>query len=540
MSRSTSRRAAAVLGAPLVGAAGCGGGASSEDEPAAPGSTGSGVEPEPSPGEPSASDDDSDCGTPGRIMTTGSSAGAEPRMTQTMSRQIASRTARLRGRTRRGRTVVLGVLLAVAALLASACANPTPDPLTRKEAAADEKADPAKPCTQEASGGDGGGQAGGAPAARFDAGTNTINLTGGEGVTLPALAQRVSGNALRNTGDGVWELRADIAIVNGASLKIAAPEVKWLKLISENGKFASLKPTGGGLDITGTCVTSWDVAANAADTKLDDGRGYLLARDGAQMNIDHAELRYLGNGTVESYGLSWRTEGTTGKVTNSAISNNYFGVYSYEVGGLVISDNQIHDNQLYGIDPHTGSHNLTIERNVVHDNGKHGIILAEDCVDSVIRDNTVYRNNHHGIVLYLRSDRNTIEGNDSFANAAQGININESHDSVIRNNRIYDNNESGIGVTQTAENNLVENNQVRGNKQDGVRVVSESARSTVRANTVGENGRYGVYVDIDGDVDIADNTIFANRSGIMLKGSAVVPDGTNSIFGNQQAAILND
>jgi parallel beta-helix repeat protein len=73
-----------------------------------------------------------------------------------------------------------------------------------------------------------------------------------------------------------------------------------------------------------------------------------------------------------------------------------------------------------------------------------------------------------------------------------------------------------------------------------VRVVSESARSTVRANTVGENGRYGVYVDIDGDVDIADNTIFANRSGIMLKGSAVVPDGTNSIFDNQQAAILND
>jgi hypothetical protein len=41
-------------------------------------------------------------------------------------------------------------------------------------------------------------------------------------------------------------------------------------------------------------------------------------------------------------------------------------------------------------------------------------------------------------------------------------------------------------------------------------------------------------------VDIADNTIFANRSGIMLKGSAVVPDGTNSIFDNHEAEILND
>jgi parallel beta-helix repeat protein len=359
-------------------------------------------------------------------------------------------------------------------------------------------------------------------------------------VTLPALAQRVSGGALRDAGDGVWELRADIAILNGASLRIAAPEVKWLKLISENGKFASLKPSGGGLDVVGTCITSWDPGAGAADTNLEDGRGYLLARDGAQMNIDNAELRFLGNGTVESYGLSWRTEGTSGKITNSLVSHNYFGLYSYEVGGLVVSNNEFHDNQLYGIDPHTGSHDMTIEGNVVHDNGKHGIILAEDCTDSVIRNNTVYRNNHHGIVLYLRSDRNTIEDNDTFANAAQGININESHDSVIRNNRVYDNNESGIGITQTSENNLVEGNQVRANKQDGVRVVSESARSTVRANTVGENGRYGVYVDIDGDVDIADNTIFANRSGIMLKGSAVVPDGTNAIFDNEQAAILND
>ncbi|MHA6621554.1 right-handed parallel beta-helix repeat-containing protein [Pseudonocardia sp. DLS-67] len=432
------------------------------------------------------------------------------------------------------------MLLAVAALLAGACSSPTPDPLTRQEAAADEKIDPAKPCTREASGDSGGGEAGGAAKASFDSGANTINLTGGEGVTLPALAKEVSGNALRDAGDGVWELRADIAVQNGASLRIAAPEVKWLKLISEDGKFASLKPSGGGLDVVGSCITSWDPGANAADTNLDDGRGYLLARDGAQMNIDHAEIRFLGNSTVESYGLSWRTEGTTGKITNSVVSNNYFGLYSYEVGGLVITDNEFHDNKLYGVDPHTGSHNLTIERNKVHDNGKHGIILAEDCVDSVIRDNVVYRNNHHGIVLYLRSDRNTIEGNDTFANAAQGININESNDSIVRGNRVYDNNESGIGITQTSENNLVENNQARGNKQDGVRVVSESARNTVRANTLGENGRYGVYIDIDGDVDIADNVIFANKSGIMLKGSAAVPDGTNEIFDNQQAAILND
>jgi parallel beta-helix repeat protein len=418
---------------------------------------------------------------------------------------------------------VLGCAVALAVI---GSVPPVPQELVRHELAAAVAIDPARPCTREAAE---------APApppppgvqARFDPAQNAVLLTAGQGVTLPALAQALGNpDLLREEAPGEWLLGADLAVLPGTSVLISAPTTRWLKLLGTAGRFASVKAFGGNIDLSGACVTSCD------------GRGYLLARDGAQMNIDNAEIRYLGHGEVESYGLSWRTHGTGGKITNSIVSHNYFGLYSYEVGGLVVADNEFHHNQLYGVDPHTGSHNLTIERNVVHDNGKHGIILAEDCVDSVIRDNVVYRNNHHGIVLYLRSDRNTIEGNDTFANAAQGINVNESNDNAIRGNRVYDNIESGIGITQTSQNNLVENNQSRGNQQDGIRVVSEAALTTLRANTLGENGRYGVYVDIDGDVDIAGNLIFANRSGIMLKGSAVVPDGDNAIFDNHEAAIV--
>ena len=247
-------------------------------------------------------------------------------------------------------------------------------------------------------------------------------------MTLPALAAKVNKpDLIKETAPGEWQLGTNIEIGQGASLKIAAPTVRWLKLRSDDaGAFSSIKALGGGIDISGTCVTSWNEAKGTVDEDYLNGRGYLLARDGAQMTIDKAELLYLGFGDVESYGLSWRTEGSGGHITNSLIANLYFGVYSFDVGGLTISDNEVRDNVLYGIDPHTGSHNLTIERNVVHDNGKHGIILAEDCVDSVIRDNVVYRNQHHGIVLYLHSDRNLIEGNEAFNNAAQGVNINES------------------------------------------------------------------------------------------------------------------
>jgi len=432
----------------------------------------------------------------------------------------------------------LGVLGSAVALAVIGSIPPEPQQLVRHDLAAAVEIDPAHPCTREAP----EGQAAPAPAgvqARFDPAQNAVVLSAGQGVTLPALAQAVGNpDLLREEAPGEWLLGADLAVLPGTSVQIAAPTTRWLKLLSTAGRNASVKAFGGNVDVSGACITSWDPAKGTVDPEPADGRGYLLARDGAQMTIDNAEIRYLGHGEVESYGLSWRTDGTGGKITNSLVSHNYFGLYSYEVGGLVVADNEFHDNILYGIDPHTGSHNLTIERNIVHDNGKHGIILAEDCIDSVIRDNIVYRNDHHGIVLYLRSNRNTIEGNDTFANAAQGINVNESNDNVIRDNRVYDNTESGIGVTQTSQNNLVENNQSRGNQQDGIRVVSEAALTTLRGNTLGENGRYGVYVDIDGDVDIAGNLIFANRSGIMLKGSAVVPDGDNAIFDNRERAIV--
>ena len=236
------------------------------------------------------------------------------------------------------------------------------------------------------------------------------------------------------------------------------------------------------------------------------------------MTIDKAELHYLGFGDVESYGLSWRTEGSGGHITNSQISHLYFGLYSFDVGGLTISDNEVRDNVLYGIDPHTGSHNLTIERNVVHDNGKHGIILAEDCVDSVIRDNVVYRNQHHGIVLYLHSDRNLIEGNETFNNASQGININESSNNTIKANRVYDNIESGIGIGQTAKDNA-RRGQRRPRQQAGRAAPGQRGQpDRVRDNVIGENERYGIYVDSDGPFTMAGNTIWANRTGVMLKG----------------------
>ncbi len=426
-------------------------------------------------------------------------------------------------------------------LLLTACSPAPPPPLVTRDVPPLAVVDPAKPCSRL-------GDAAAAPAAdakaptgvkaAYDKVANKITLSAGDGVTLTALSKAVGNAAALTEADpGQWLLGANLEVVGTASLVVAAPEVQWLKMASSPKGYVSIKVLGGKFNVNGACITSWDPDKSAVDDQYQDGRAFLLARDGGQMNIDRAELRYLGHSETESYGLAWRLEGSGGSITNSIISHLYFGLYSFEVSGLVVTDNEVFSSVVYGIDPHTGSHDMKIQRNVVHDNGKHGIILAEDCTDSVISDNVVYRNQHHGIVLYLRSDRNTIENNETFDNLAQGVNINESSNNVVRNNRVYNNTESGIGVGQNATDNLVEKNEIRGNEQDGVRLVSATAKADVRDNVIGENARYGVYIDAQGPFTLSGNTIFGSRAGVALNGTSPMPPGDNKIYDNTEIDV---
>jgi parallel beta-helix repeat protein len=433
------------------------------------------------------------------------------------------------------------VVTAVLALLAG-CGNAEPPPLVPHQVAPVAKADPAVPCTREASvGAPDNAPAPAGTAAVFDKAAQKIVLSAGNGVSLPALSRIVNDpTALTETAPGEWLLNVDLEIDSGASLIVAAPAVRRFDLSSAAGRFVAIRVEGGKLAITGSCVTSWDPGARHVDTDYADGRSFILARDGATMNIDRAEIRYLGYADVEAYGLAWRTPTTTGRVTDSIISNLYFGVYTYQVGGMVVTGNEVYDNIVYGIDPHTASHDMTITHNVVHDNGKHGIILAEDCVNNVVSDNIVYANQQHGIVLFLRSDHNVVQRNESFDNGSQGIDLNASGADTLSDNRIYDNGESGIGIGEQAQDNVVEGNDVRANQQDGIRLVTRSVNTTVRNNIIGQNARYGVYADVEAPFTLTGNTIYRSRFGVAVSGGAAVPAETsNTMFANSDGNIRN-
>ena len=93
---------------------------------------------------------------------------------------------------------------------------------------------------------------------------------------------------------------------------------------------------------------------------------------------------------------------------NSDIHHNYFGQYSYEAFGLIIKNNEFHNNDFYGIDPHDYSTHFEVAYNKVYNNGKHGIIFSRHCTLNSIHDNEVYGNAEHGIMLDRGTNNNQI------------------------------------------------------------------------------------------------------------------------------------
>ncbi len=376
----------------------------------------------------------------------------------------------------------------------------------------------------------------------YDTATNTIVLRAGGPTDLPTISRALSQpHALRELAPGDWLLAANLRIESGATLRIAGPVARRLRLRSDEGGFVWIKAFGGQLTFAETCVTSWDVGRSHVDQNYDDGRAFVLARDGARMDIRDSELSYLGYDADESYGLAWRTPGTTGSALNSRFGYNYYGLYSYEASDLVIRGNEVDHSILYGIDPHTRSSRLLIEGNASHHNGKHGLILAEECADSVIRANTVYSNTLHGIVLYQGSDNNLIEGNTSYGNGLQGINVNNASNNTIHANTVYDNAEAGIGVGQGARGNQVVGNSVRDNLKDGIYLYSDASENVLRDNIVNGSARYGVYIKSEDNQIAGGNQIFGNAVGVYLN-VGDPPDISrtdNRIENNRDADIRN-
>ncbi len=95
-------------------------------------------------------------------------------------------------------------------------------------------------------------------------------------------------------------------------------------------------------------------------------------------NITNSETVYMGYSCSRCSGLSYYG-GEGSIIQGNDIHHLLNGYYSKSIGYMMIADNRFHDNYLYGIDPHTGSHEMSILRNIVYNNNASGIICSKHC-----------------------------------------------------------------------------------------------------------------------------------------------------------------
>jgi mannuronan 5-epimerase len=305
-------------------------------------------------------------------------------------------------------------------------------------------------------------------------------------------------------GRAVWLLNAGIEVALNAILYINSTDTTWLKIVAD-GQNGHLIHILGSLKIDSVKITSWNPSTNdyattedsdriGKDVTVGTSRPYIIVEEEATgtTDITNSEIAYLGYEAGYGAGRTGlRYLGGDGSIVKgNNIHHLWFAFYSREVGGMVIENNHIHHNGHYGLDPHTGTHDMIIRNNTVHDNGSIGIICSLDCYNITIENNIVYNNTKMGI-MFSRNMYDSVARNNIVSNEDRGIVISESHNNEIYNNTVSDSG-SGIDLDMESSKNKIQDNIVANIPYSSALVVEDGAaeQNMLYSNTlVNSNGQ---------------------------------------------------
>jgi parallel beta-helix repeat protein len=281
-------------------------------------------------------------------------------------------------------------------------------------------------------------------------------------------------DVIKKESDENWLLNASIIIEKGATLILDLQDTKWLKILAD-GNVAYGIHIYGSLVIDSIKLTSWNPSTNnyaqSYGSRETSGkithpgapRPFIRIESGSTgtTNITNSEIAYLGyeggwgSGTS---GIHYHNGGDGSIIKNNKIHNLYFGFYSNSVSGMLIESNLFYNNGHYGIDPHTGTHDMTIRNNTVYGNNGTAIICSLDCYNILIENNKVYNNTGYGIT-FSRNMTNSVVRNNFVHNQMSAIFVSASHNNQVYNNTIF-NTDDGISLTNGASKNKIHDNRI--------------------------------------------------------------------------------
>lgn len=406
----------------------------------------------------------------------------------------------------------------------------------------------------------------------------TINVTGeGSVVTLKSIqerlgAQNTGGILLEEQSSKVWLLKANLKLEKGVTLNINPDTVATLRLRSQTGvsgtldynNFVYIRTGNGAINIDGVEIVGWNPVLNAPDDNATDGRAFIVAKFGAELNINNSTISYLGMGIgkTDERGVTWDSATSVeaagsvstqvaGSVTNSKFHHNYDGVQIVQAGDMTFTTNEFYDNLRYGFYVRDGSRDITLSGSAAYNNGLHGVVIERGCTNVVLRTNKVYNNLNRGILITqgsaggsvapAPSNGNLVESNEVYGNRTYGIHIEGSNNNEVRNN-ILTSNEIGVNLSNSSTANNIHDNSAAAHLKHGFQVDQTANTNTLKNNAATQNTGVGIYLLASSNL-LENNQATGNREqGIYLnpKDGPALQDNqliSNTVSGNTKSGI---
>jgi mannuronan 5-epimerase len=378
----------------------------------------------------------------------------------------------------------------------------------------------------------------------YDRTENTITISC-DHASFRDVANTINNPAIiANLGSGEYLLNGNLQVDDDATLSIGPADViKWLKITGANGIIVN-----GRIEIDGVKITSWDTQTDSPVFQTSTGsipRAFINLRGSEAGFIQDSEIAYLGDAESPRRGIDLG-EGGGGShdfaIRNSKIHDNWMGFYSAGGYNIIIDGNEFYNNIKYAIDPHTGTHNMTVSNNKVYDNQGIAVICSYQCYDIIYEGNEVHDNAGAGLMFSRATHDSTIRNNwiyNQFGSATP-IAISES-----QNNKIYGNNISnstyGISVHNPvvpvpesdgmSSDNTVYNSTFDGTSSDNT-VYNSTFDGTSSGNMVYNNTFDKVQYAIRA-VGSSGNTFSDNRFGTVTDSHYVMDSGASIDIENQ-------
>lgn len=305
--------------------------------------------------------------------------------------------------------------------------------------------------------------------------TNTISVQCNTSFEVVA---RENPTRIINEGNGTFLVNSIVQVESGKALYIRTP-IKYLKITEDNG----LRGVGS-LFIYGAKITSWDQRTNDVISQNVGGsvvRGWIIGDSGSGVvDIRNSDIGYLGYAAYDKQGIVYYND--HGRMFGNEIHHNYYGVFSYKVSDLVAENNTLHNNILYGFDPHTYTNNSTFRNNVITDtlNGI-GLICSLHCSNITFENNRLI-NNKVGIMLSMHMDNSIVRNNTIIGSFDVAMSVSDSANNTIEYNHIFDS-RYGIAMRLSgSQYNEVRFNDLHNIPRDGIQINAETSYNSVRDN----------------------------------------------------------